>query len=48
MYPKEHQILQQQNLSAKNIQANLQSTINALKKKIEDMEKAKAEMTNAM
>jgi len=45
---KEHQILQQQSLSAKNIQANLQSNVNALKKKVEEMEKAKTEMTNAM
>merc|ERR1719284_314142 len=45
---KEHQIMQQQSLSAKNIQANLQSNVNALKKKVEEMEKAKTEMTNAM
>merc|ERR1719474_2356493 len=45
---KEHQILQQQSLSAKNIQANLQSNVNVLKKKVEEMEKAKTEMTNAM
>ena len=45
---KEHQTLQQQSLSAKNIQANLQNNVNALKKKVEDMEKAKTEMNNAM
>merc|ERR1719209_2565862 len=38
--------MQQQSLSAKNIQANLQSNVNALKKKVEEMEKTK--MTNAM
>ena len=45
---KEHQTLQQQSISAKNIQANLQNNVNALKKKVEDMEKSKTEITNAM
>ena len=45
---KEQQTLQQQNVSAKNIQANLQNNNNALKKRLEDMEKAKTEMTAAM
>merc|ERR1719209_2044647 len=45
---KEQQTLQQQNVSAKNIQANLQNNNNALKKRLEDMEKAKTEMTGAM
>ena len=31
---KEHQTLQQQSVSAKNIQANLQNNVNALKKKV--------------
>ena len=45
---KEHQTLQQQSVSAKNIQSNLQSNINMLKKKVDDMEKAKTEITTAM
>merc|ERR1719339_393444 len=48
MKTKEHQTLQQQSISAKNIQANLQNNVNALKKKVEDMEKSKTEITNAM
>ena len=45
---KEQQTLQQQSASAKNIQANLQNNNNALKKRLEDMDKAKTEMTAAM
>ena len=45
---KEHQFLQQQSASAKNIQAHLQSNVNALKKNICDMEKTKMDITYSM
>merc|ERR1712142_921445 len=45
---KEFTILKRDSVTAKNVQANLQREINTLKKKVEELEKAKVDLNNSI
>jgi len=45
---KEHQVAKRESLTAKNVQANLSREINTLKKKVEELEKAKVDLNSSI